>query len=114
MPVIPFPPLRWLLYVSAGILLIYPKCVKATIVCSSFIKSSSSISPSAGFILVNLSSPNLVLTSSRSSLIMSYTSCSLFKISLRCAINSINCLYSSSIFSLCKPDNVFNLISSIA
>ena len=35
------------------------------------------------------------------------------KISLKCAISFINSLYSSSIFSLCNPDNVFNLISRI-
>ena len=113
-PVIPFPPLLWLLYVSIGILLIYPKCVKVTTVCSSFIKSSISISPSAATIFVFLSSPNLSFTSSNSSFMMSYTNLSLFKIALKCSINSINCLYSSSIFSRCNPDNVFNLMSSIA
>ena len=45
---------------------------------------------------------------------MSKTNLSLFKISLKCAINFINSLYSSSIFSLCNPESVFNLISNIA
>ena len=113
-PVIPLPPRLWLLYVSIGILLIYPKCVNATTHCSSFIKSSTSISPSAATILVFLSSPNFSLISSNSSLIISKTNFSLANIALKCSINSINCLYSSSIFSRCNPDNVFNLISSIA
>ena len=113
-PVIPFPPLLWLLYVSIGILLIYPKCVKATTHCSSLIKSSKSISPSAATIFVFLSSPNLSLISINSSLIISKTNFSLAKTALKCSINSINCLYSSSIFSRCKPDKVFNLMSKIA
>ena len=33
--------------------------------------------------------------------------------SLKCAISCINSLYSFSIFSLCNPDSVFNLISRI-
>ena len=113
-PVIPLPPLFWLLYVSIGILLIYPKCVRATTVCSSLIKSSTFISPSAATIFVFLSSPYFCLISSSSSLIISNTNCSLANISLKWAINFINSLYSSSIFSRCKPDNVFNLISRIA
>ena len=48
-----------------------------------------------------------------SSLIISNTNFSLAKISLKCAINCINSLYSFSIFSLCKPDSVFNLMSKI-
>ena len=53
-----------------GILLIYPKCVNATTVFSSFIKSSMFISPSAATIFVFLSSPNFSYTSSNSSLII--------------------------------------------
>ena len=69
-PVMPLPPRFWLLYVSIGILLIYPKCVNAITLCSSFIKSSTSISPSAAIIFVFLSSPNFSFTSISSSLII--------------------------------------------
>ena len=113
-PIIPFPPLFWLLYVSIGTLLIYPKCVKDIIVCSSFIRSSSANSPLFDTILVFLSSPYFSIISRDSSFIISYTKFSLAKISLKWFINSINCLYSSSIFSRCKPDSVFNLMSRIA
>ena len=81
----------------------YPKCVRAIIEFSSVIKSSSLNSPSAATIFVSLSSPYFSFNSKHSSFIISYTSFSLANISLKCAINFINCSYSSSIFSLCKP-----------
>ena len=66
---------------SIGILFIYPKCVKATTVCSSFTKSSALNSPAAGTIFVNLSSPYFSFISNNSSLIMSYTNVALDKMS---------------------------------
>ena len=112
-PEIPLPPRLWLLYVSTGILLIYPKCVNVIIEFSSSIKSSSSNSPSALTIFVNLSSPYFSIISSDSSLIKLNTNFSSAKIALKCSINFNKFWYSSSIFSLCNPDKVFNLISKI-
>ena len=69
--------------------MIYPKCVKAITVCSSLIKSSISISPSAAIIFVFLSSPNFSLISNNSSLIIPYTNVSLDKISLKYGISIV-------------------------
>ena len=113
-PVIPFPPLLWLLNVSIGALLIYPNLVRAITTCSSFIKSSNSMSPSAATIFVFLSSPNFFFISNNSSFMMSYTNLSLANISFKWAINFINSAYSSSSFSLCNPDKRFNCISKMA
>ena len=93
----PLPPRRCARYVVTGSRLMYPPAVMETTISSSAMRSSRSISPSAGMTSVRRSSEYLPRTSVSSSRITWYTRASSPRMARSSAISACSSAYSASI-----------------
>ena len=109
----PLPPLPCFLYEVDGTDFTYPFADTDTIISSSSIRSSIETSPTSGTILDLLSSPNLSVIASSSSIKILSCFARLFKIEVSSLIVSFRSFFSSSSFSISSAVSLLSGISNM-